>query len=219
MKLSKSISIVIATMGVILAVPAAPALVLNGDFELPIQPPGTFLPVGSTILGWTVVGVGDVNVDHVSLGTSYWPGNTSQFMDLTGDTGGAGVQSDPFATIAGQTYEVTFDALNGSLVYPGSAWTGPALSLQASVGPLANYNGLTDVPAGVPEVLTYSFTAVSASTALTFMDTSGFDSNAGWIDNVTIEAVPEPTTTMIFGALLVPFGARILRTLRKNRGA
>jgi len=206
-------------MGVILAVPAAPALVLNGDFELPIQPPGTFLPVGSTILGWTVVGVGDVNVDHVSLGTSYWPGNTSQFMDLTGDTGGAGVQSDPFVTIAGQTYQVTFDGFNGSLVYPGSAWTGPALSLQASGGPLANYNGLADMPAGVPEVLTYSFTAVSASTTLTFMDTSGFDSNAGWIDNVTIEAVPEPTTTMIFGALLVPFGARILRTLRKNRGA
>ena len=206
-------------MGVILAASAAPALVLNGDFELPIEPPGTFLPVGSTILGWTVVGVGDVNVDHVSLGTSYWPGNTSQFMDLTGDTGGAGVQSDPFATIAGQTYEVTFDALNGSLVYPGSAWTGPALSLQASVGPLANYNGLTDVPAGVPEVLTYSFTAAAASTTLTFMDTSGFDSNAGWIDNVAIEVVPEPTTTMIFGALLVPFGVRTLRTLRKTRTA
>jgi hypothetical protein len=51
------------------------------------------------------------------------------------------------------------------------------------------------------------------------MDTSGFDSNAGWIDNVAIQAVPEPTTMMIFGALVVPFGARILRTLRKNRVA
>jgi len=140
-------------------------------------------------------------------------------MDLTGNTGGAGVQSDPFATIAGQTYEVTFDALNGSLVSPGTAWTGSALSLQASGGPLANYNGLTDVPAGVPEVITYSFTAAAASTTLTFMDTSSFDSNAGWIDNVTIEPVPEPATTMIFGALLVPFGVRTLRTLRKNRVA
>ena len=219
MKLSKSISIVIATMGVILAVPAAPALVLNGDFELPIQPPGTFLPVGSTILGWTIVGVGDVNVDHVSLGTSYWPGNTSQFMDLTGNTGGAGVQSDPFATIAGQTYQITFDAFNGCLVSPGYSYTGPALSLQASGSPVANYNGLTDLPPGVSEGLTYSFTAASASTTLTFMDTSGFDSNAGWIDNVAIQAVPEPTTMMIFGALLVPFGARTLRILRKSRAA
>jgi hypothetical protein len=140
-------------------------------------------------------------------------------MDLTGNTGGAGVQSDAFATIPLQTYQVTFDAFNGSLVYPGSAWTGAALSLQASGGPLANYNGLTDLPAGVPQVLTYSFTAVSGSTTLTFMDTSGFDSNAGWIDNVAIQAVPEPTTMMIFGALVVPFGARILRTLRKNRVA
>jgi hypothetical protein len=75
------------------------------------------------------------------------------------------------------------------------------------------------MPAGVPETLTYSFTAVSASTSLTFMDISGFDSNAGWIDNVGIEVVPEPTTTMIFGVLLVPFGARMLRALRKNRVA
>jgi hypothetical protein len=219
MKLSKSISIVIATMGVILAAPAAPVLVLNGDFEVPIEGTTALLPVGNTILGWTVVGSGNVNIGHVFTPNPYWPGNTSQFMDLTGTTGGAGVQSDPFATIAGQTYQITFDALNGSLVYPGANYTGPALSLQASGGPLANYNGLTDVPAGVPEVLTYSFTAVSGSTTLTFMDTSGFDSNAGWIDNVAIQVVPEPTTTMIFGALLVPFGARTLRTLRKNRTA
>jgi hypothetical protein len=218
MKLSKSI-VIASTMGVILASSAAPALVLNGDFAVPIEGTAAFLPVGSTILGWTVVGSGNVNVDHVFTPNPYWPGNTSQFMDLTGNIGGAGVQSDPFATIPLQTYQVTFDALNGSLVYPGSSYTGPALSLQASGGPLANYNGLTDMPAGVPVGLTYSFTAVSGSTTLTFMDTSGFDSNAGWIDNVAIQAVPEPTTTMIFGALLVPFGARTLRTLRKNRVA
>jgi hypothetical protein len=200
-----------------MASPAAPILVSNGDFELPVEPPNTFLPVGTIIPGWTVVGVGDVDVDHVSTGTSYWPGNTTQFMDLTGNTGGAGILSDAFATIAGQTYQVSFDAFNGSLVYPGAAWTGPALSLQASGGPLANYNGLTDLPAGVQEELTYSFTADSASTTLTFMDTSGFDSNAGWIDNVAIELVPEPPATMLVGVLLAPFGARALRTLRKNR--
>ena len=218
MKLSKSI-VIASAMGLILASSAGAALVLNGDFAAPIEGPAAFLPVGSTIPGWTVVGSGGVNVDHVFTPNTYWPGNTSQFMDLTGNSGGAGIQSDAFATIPLQTYQVTFDALNGSLVYPGSAWTGPALSLQASGGPLANYNGLTDLPAGVPQVLTYSFTAVSPTTTLTFMDTSGFDSNAGWIDKVAIQAVPEPTTTMIFGALLVPFGARILRTLRKNRVA
>jgi hypothetical protein len=219
MKLPNILSISIATMGVILAAPAAPILLLNGDFELPIQPPGTFLPVGSVIPGWTVVGVGGVNVDHVSLGTSYWPGNTSQFIDLTGNTGGAGVQSAAFSTLVGQTYQIAFDAFNGSLVYPGTAWTGPAFSLQASGSSIANYNGLTDLPAGVSKVLTYSFTAASTSTALTFMDTSGFDSNAGWIDNVTIQVVPEPATTTIFGALLVPFGVKLLRIRRKNRVA
>lgn len=219
MKLPKFLSISIATMGVILAAPASPTLLLNGDFELPVQPVSTFLPVGTVLPGWTVIGTGAVNVDQVNTGTSYWPGNTSQFMDLTGNTGGAGIQSDAFSTLVGQTYQIAFDAFNGSLVSPGTAWTGPALSLQASGSSLVNYNGLTDLPAGVPEVLTYSFTAAATSTTLTFMDTSGFDSNAGWIDNVTIAAVPEPATTMIFGAMLVPFGVGALRTLRKNRVA
>lgn len=218
MKISKSISIVIGTMGVIMGAVAAPALLLNGDFELPTEPSETSFSVGSIIPGWTVIGVGEVNVDIIS-GTPYWTGNTSQFMDLTGTTGGAGIQSDAFSTVVGQTYQIAFDAFNWSSVWPGT-YTGPAFSLQASGSSVANYNGLTDVPPGVSEVLTYSFAAVSANTTLTFMETSGFDSNASWIDNVTIEAVPEPAApTMIFGALLASFGVRVLRTLRKIRVA
>lgn len=214
MKLPKLILIGIATTGVILAAPAAPTLLLNGDFESPVQPISTFLPVGSVIPGWTVVGTGPVNVDHVNSGTAYWPGDASQFMDLTGNTGGAGIQSDAFSTVAGQTYLIAFDAFNGSLVSPGTAWTGPALSLQASGSAIANFNGLTDLPAGVPEVLTYSFTAASASTTLTFLETSGFDSNASWIDNITITAVPEPTTAAM---LVVGFCALGLARRRATK--
>src|ERR1039458_1297137 len=96
MKLSCEI-VIASAMGVILGSSAAAALVLNGDFAAPIEGPAAFLPVGSTIPGWTVVGSGGVNVDHVFTPNTYWAGNTSQFMDLTGNTGGAGVQRDPFA--------------------------------------------------------------------------------------------------------------------------
>jgi hypothetical protein len=210
-------SIVVGSaVGVMLALPAGASLVMNGDFAVPVESPGAYLPVGSTIPGWTVVGSGNVTIHHVFQPTPLWPGNTSQFMDLTGNTGSAGVLSDPIATIAGQTYQVTFDALNGSLVYPGINYTGPAFSLQASGGPLANYSALTDVPAGVPQALTYSFTAVSTSTTLTFLDTSGFDSNAGWIDNVSLALVPEPPTMIAGALLLLPFGASTLRILRKR---
>ena len=218
MKLSKS-AVIVSVMSMALAASATPTLLLNGDFELPVEPPNTFLPVGSVIPGWTVIGSGGVNVDHVSTGTSYWPGNTSQFMDLTGNTGGGGILSSAFATVVGQTYQISFDAFNGSLVYPGTAYTGPVLSLQASGGPLVNFDGTTDLPAGTPEVLTYSFTAASSSTTLTFMDTSGTDSNAGWIDNVAIQAVPEPAPGVIAAAFLLPFGLMFLRNLRRKRVA
>lgn len=201
-------------MGMVWASSAAPTLLLNGDFEAPVQPPGTFLPVGSVIPGWTVIGSGGVNVDHVQLGTPYWSGNTSQFMDLTGNTGGAGVISDPIATIAGLSYAIVFDAFNGSLIYPGAPETGPALSVQASGSPVGNYNGTLDLPPGVPVTLTYYFTAAAASTTLTFLDISGYDSNAGWIDNVSIQVVPEPSSVLLFGAMLAPIAVRAFRKSR-----
>lgn len=212
MNLSKSTLVMIALFGAVVATPTIASPLFNGDFELPAGTPNTFIPVGASIPGWTVVGTG--NVDQVNSGTLYWPGNTSQFMDLTGNTGGAGIQSDPFATTIGQTYQITFDAFNGSLIFPGTAYTGLALSVQASGSAVVNYDGTTDLPAGVPEVLTYSFTANATSTTLTFLDLSQMDSNAGWIDNITITSVPEPSTTIIFGALLVPFCVRLARKHR-----
>jgi hypothetical protein len=211
--------VIVSAVGVILASSASASLLVNGDFELPNQgtsPSGSqFLGVGSTIPGWTVVGKGGVNVDQTFSPTPYWPGNNSQFMDLTGNTGNGGITSAAFATAIGQTYQVTFDALNGSLVYPGSAYTGAAFSLQASGGSLMIYSAVPTIPT----VLTYLFKASGNLTTITFMDKSGFDSNAGWIDNVGVTAVPEASTIIAGALLLLPFGASTLRILRRNRTA
>jgi hypothetical protein len=199
--MKRMIVVGIASSSLLLATATQGALLLNGDFATPIQPANSFLPVGTHIPGWNVIGFDDVTTHQVQLNTAYWPGNTSQFMDLTGNTGKAGIQSDPFATILGMTYSVTFDAFNGSLVYPGTAWTGTALKVQASGGnPLTSYT----VPVGGPQLLTYTFTAKGASTTLTFMDATGGDSNAGWIDNVSLAVVPEVSTVLAgAGALLI----------------
>jgi hypothetical protein len=193
-------------------------LLPNGDFETPSQGSSysgsQFLPVGTQIPGWTVVGTGGVNVDQTFSPTPYWPGNITQFMDLTGNTGGGGVLSAPFITTVGQTYAISFNSYNGSLVYPGVQYLGSAFSVQATSGLLVTYTGAQNLLPNT--VLTYVFTANNASSTVTFMDTSGFDSNAGWIDNVSLTAVPE-TTTMIAGALLLlPFGASTLRVLRRR---
>jgi hypothetical protein len=197
----------IGAMELILAITAGAQTITNGNFEIPVQllqPPNQILSVGATIPGWTVVGSGNVGVQQVNQGIPLWPGNPSQFLDLTGETGGAGIKSDAFATLVGQNYKVTFDAFNGSLEYNlghpiGTPYFGPALSLQASGSSLQLYSSPTDLPAGVPGLsLSYSFTANATSTILTFMDASGYDSNAGWIDNVAIQVVPEPTSVGCF---------------------
>ena len=169
-------------------------LLINGDFENPVVPPYTTLNVGDQIPGWTVVGAGDVHL--VNQPSPLWPGNPSQFMDLTGYTGGAGIQSDAFPTIIGRSYQVAWDTFNGSLTFPG-AYNGVAFTLQATGNAVSSYS----VPAGFGESLVYDFVAASTTTTLTFMDASGYDSNAGWIDNVTVEAVPEPTAFILLAGI------------------
>jgi hypothetical protein len=223
MKKCQKTFLVISTTGLLLtlASSANATLLLNGDFEAPVQTPGSqFLPVGTVIPGWTVVGTSGVNVDQAPTAPpnpEYWPGNPSQFLDLTGNTGGGGILSAPFATTVGQTYVITFENFNGSEVYPGIDYLRSDFSLQASGGALYTWSGLTP---GTTRNLTYTFTAGATTSTLTFMDTSGFDSNAGWIDNVGISAaVPEPTTMVAGAMLLLPFGFSTLRMLRKTRTA
>jgi len=221
MKKHQKTILAVSTVGLAVLTMASSAeatLLLNGDFESPIQynNPAQFLSVGTVIPGWTVVGQGGVNVDQTFSPTPFWPGNLTQFMDLTGNGGNGGIVSTPFATIAGQTYVVTFESFNGSEVYPGSDYLGSDFSLQASGNALHTWSGLTP---GITRNLTYTFTADASLTTITFMDTSGFDSNAGWIDNVGVSAVPEPTTVVAGAMLLLPFGISTLRMLRKSRTA
>jgi hypothetical protein len=48
------------------------------------------------------------------------------------------------------------------------------------------------------------------------MDLTGFDSNAGWIDNVSLIAVPETGTVLAGAILLLPFGISTIRVLRRK---
>ena len=213
-------SVLVSTaVGLALVSTSNASLLVNGTFEDPVQQNNgsQFLPTGTTIPGWTVVGNGTVNVDQTFSPTPFWPGNGSQFMDLTGNSGNAGVQSDAFATVIGQTYEISFDSYNGSLVYPGAPqYLGDAFSVQATGGSLVIFTGAQNASLNTV-VLHYLFTATSTSSSVTFMDLSGYDSNAGWIDNVSLSAVPEPTTVIAALLLLLPFGASAARIVRARK--
>ena len=177
------------------------ALILNGDFEQPVlgNANPNDIPVGSSALtDWTVGGTGGVTVNHVGSGyASLWPGNSSQWLDLTGSSGGANI-SQSFSTSIGTTYLVTLDTFNGSLNYNVNDPNGPqshSFDMQATGGSLYQVN----VTPGSGASVSYSFKATGTSTILSLYEATGYDSNAGWIDNVVVSAVPEPTT-MFAGA-------------------
>lgn len=151
--------------------------------------------MGSTFGNWTVIGSGGVNVHHVGENT-IWPGNTTQFLDLTGTAGGAGIEWNSVATVVGQQYEVSWIAFNGSSVYSaGGTPTDDVFTFQATGGGVVAY----DVVPGTGGTFTYSFVATSPLTTITFKDNTGFDSNAGWVDNVVFVAIPEPGVLSLAG--------------------
>ncbi len=180
----------------------------NWDFESP-NIPGPLnatvtYAVGNNVGDWTVVGSGSVNVHHVNENT-IWPGNTSQFLDLTGETGNGGIAWYNIPTTVGQQYEASWSAFNGSSIYSAiGAVTDDVFSFQATGGSVVLY----DLVPGTGSTFTYFFTASSALTTITFLDNTGADSNAGWVDNVAIELVPEPGMLSLAGLSAILFAGR-----------
>jgi len=193
----KANSVLVFGVAVAIFLPAvASANLLSGgnwDFETPNVPGASnawvTYAVGSTIGNWTVVGAGGVNVAHVNENT-LWPGNTSQFLDLTGITGGGGIAWSNIATVVGLQYEASWSAFNYSTLIANDVFT-----FQATGGSVVAY----DLLPGTGATFTYSFTASSPLTTIIFMENTGTDSNAGWIDDVTLLLIPEPGVLSLVG--------------------
>jgi hypothetical protein len=207
-------------------------LVTNGSFETGTNPPtagnNTSLSVGSTaITGWTVVdGSGNPsgNTDHNLL----WIGNGAfglstpfgtDFLDLTGTSDATpfvGV-TQTLATVAGQSYALTFD-LGVESPANGGPFAGPItvnVSTGASTTTLTDTgtSGTTTSDGTVWTDETLDFTATSAATAITFIGETG-DQFIG-LDNVSVNGtgspppnpVPEPAALALLSSALLGLGA------------
>lgn len=174
-------------------------LITNGGFESGAL--GNY-SVGSTLLpGWTVIGTEGQNV--TLQGNGYLGQSTNQ-LDLSGtsDSMGGGV-AQTIATVAGQTYNVSFDVYTGGLTYNG----GVDFKINGSLFG-ANLKG--DEAGNTTKNYSFSFTATSTTT-VSFQDvTNGLVSH---LDNVSVTAapVPEPASMAILG-----MGALALIRRRKN---
>ncbi len=191
----------IATLIATLALPlsANAATIVNGSFEQGAAP-GGFTQVGtggSNITGWTVA---SGSVDYIG---NYWQAaDGSRSVDLAG--GQPGIIQQVLSTVIGQVYAVSFfiarnpdrpeTPRNGFVT-----WTGAG-------NQSFSFNNANTTRSNMGwEQRTVQFTATSASTTLGFGADPATSQGAFGpaLDNVTIAAVPEPSTWLM---LLAGFG-------------
>ncbi len=218
--------ILAASIGV--ASEASANLLVNGGFELPVQGAPNFaafnVPAGSSLItGWTIV---QGNVDLTTT-VNYGPGlntlhpTSVQDIDLIGDTRGSGGVfgglSQPFATVIGELYQLTFDYAHNNGTFSANGYAAqvtvadgnaPANTvLSTEISQVYNESGWV--------AFSQTFTATSELTLLSFIGTRGAFNAGIYLDEVSVEAVaavpsvPEPSTwaMMVFGLAGIGFMA------------
>ena len=190
-----------------------------GSFENPGHTIPTFetYQAGSTaITGWTV---NTTNIDWVRK--SVWNASQGNYsLDMNGTPGGPGGIQTVIPTTAGSTYRVTFDI--AGFLTAGSS-TNPKV-MQTSAGGVDTLFSLVATesysqPFTLSLAVTWStrsfnFVATSASSTIVFTSLTANDGSAMLLDNVSMEAVPEPTAAALLGAGMIGFALRRKRQFR-----
>lgn len=192
------------------ATASAANLVVNGGFEDPAIPPGAPYLVDVTPGGWG--GRGDVAVQGYAGAVS--SGDGSQWFDLNpGVDAGSGI-SQAISVQAGTTYSFSF-LYNG-----GGGGSTTAIGFLLGFGGQGTlFSGSVstasmDVYGGTPWArFATTFTPTMTDTVLLFIEPNGAWSG-GFIDAVSISAVPEPQTHVLMLAGLGLLGSLARRRAR-----
>jgi hypothetical protein len=194
-----SIWAVVACVTALAAKPALANLIVNGSFETPTVPNGSYInyPGTSTaITGWTVVGVDSAvtSTNFTQSGVTFNAEDGNQWIDLAGVTSNSmtsGV-TQSIGTVIGDNYQITF--------YVGSCYALPyffpaTVDLSIDGGARAHYsNPATPSTMLDWELFTVDFTAANSTTNLTFLNGDASNNYETPLDNVSVDVVPEPST-------------------------
>jgi choice-of-anchor C domain-containing protein len=189
-----------------------------GSFEIPGYTGPLYLTLanGSNyIRGWTV---NTTNIDLVDY--QVWtPSDGQNSIDMNGTPGGPGGIQTVITTTIGATYRVTFDIAGftspDNLTNPKTMETTAAgVTTQFSLTTTDSFSQPFSLPLAVTwHTRTFDFVATSSSSIVSFVSTVSTDGSGMLLDNVSIEAVPEPSTMAIIG-----LGATVF-ALRRRRNA
>jgi hypothetical protein len=194
-----------ALLGLSLVVPASAfGQIANGGFETvslggaDISGPGywTFNNGNASISDWTI---GAVSVDVVDAGYPVHSGNYA--LDLVG-TPGPGMITQTLSLVSGQDYVVSFWAYS----------TGNPINMVLDTDAVGSSSSMYSITQGSWNEYTFAFTAASSSVDLIFASDAGNTTNGNlFVDDVSIEAVPEPASMVVLG------GAALFAARRKKK--
>lgn len=181
-----------AAIGILVAVwpmaAHAVPIVTNGGFET------------GDLTGWTVTGA-DLGVAYPTAGVE---GNShsGNYFFLGFDNNGFATLAQTVVTAIGATYDFSFYSNQN---FPTA--TGNILRYQIGTGPIvAVGNSLTWAQTAT------TFVATSLTTDIAFYFETDPGTGTHRIDDVSVDAVPEPATLLLFGSGLLGFAARRRRS-------